>query len=198
MAAGWNNKLTRMDIEHLFKEMKEELHYFIAKKVDNRSDAQDILQNVFLKIVEKAGTLEDIQKVRGWIYTITRNTIIDYYRKNKYKVYNNRLEGLNLAQEIRNYRALSDELNRCLNAAIEQLPEKYREIIRLTEIEGIKQKELAEKLNMPYPSLRSRVQRGREQLTVLMRENCKYQLGYCEFLNRLDRTGCKICETKPK
>lgn len=194
MSAGWNKKLTLMDIEHLFKEMKEELHHYIAKKVNNQADVQDILHNVFLKVIEKGDTLQDRDKVRGWIYTITRNTIIDFYRKNKYLVYNGQLdEGINIAQEIRNYRKFSDELNKCLKTAIDELPEKYREIIYLTEVEGIKQKDLAEQLNMAYPTLRSRVQRGREKLTLLMRNNCKYQRGYCEFLNTLDRNGCGIC-----
>lgn len=193
MAASWNKKLTQMDIDRLFKEMKQELYHFIAKKVGNKDDIEDILQNVFLKIVEKAGSLEDTEKVRGWIYTITRNTIVDHYRKSKYKVYNNRLEGLNIAQEVRNAIVFSDELNKCLNAAIDQLPEKYREIVRLTEIEGIKQKDLAVQMNLPYPTLRSRVQRGKEKLTIIMKASCKYQLGYCEMLNRLDRNGCGIC-----
>lgn len=183
-----------MDIDRLFKEMKEDLYRYIIKKVDNDSDAQDILQNVFVKVVEKSGTLQDVQKVRAWIFTIARNSIIDFYRKSKYKVYNNRLDGLNVAQEIRYYRAVSDELNKCIYAAINQLPEIYREIIFQTEIEGIKQKELAQKLEMPYPSLRARVQRGREKLKELMSQNCCYQMGYCELLDRLDRSSCNICK----
>lgn len=194
MSAGWNKNLTRMDIDRLFKEMKDDLYRYIIKKVDNDSDAQDILQNVFVKVVEKSGTLQDVQKVRAWIFTIARNSIIDFYRKSKYKVYNNRLDGLNVAQEIRYYRAVSDELNKCIYAAINQLPEIYREIIFQTEIEGVKQKDLAEKLEMPYPSLRARVQRGREKLKELMSQNCCYQLGYCELLDRLDRSSCNICK----
>ena len=169
-----------MKIDDLFKTLEQDLYRYISSKVDNKEDAKDILQNVFVKVVEKADTLKEEKATKAWIFTICRNTIIDYYRKSRMKVYNNRLDGNGedsrfIAKEIENAKAVTIELERCMESLIKQLPEKYRYPIIMTQIKGIKQKDLAKEMNIPYPTIRSRVQRGKEKLKDLLQGCCNFE-----------------------
>lgn len=66
-----------------WEESKITLKNFIRDRVSNEEDAEDILQDVFLKLISNVDKLIDNQKVHAWIYKTTRNAIIDYYRRNQ-------------------------------------------------------------------------------------------------------------------
>lgn len=70
----------------------------------------------------------------------------------------------------------SEGLDCCLIKFIERLPEDYRDIIMDSEIHGIKQKDLTEKYSLAYPSIRSRVQRGRSKLKEMLLDCCSIEL----------------------
>ena len=69
-------------MNELYKQYYSKLLAFINSKVQNKHDAQDILSEVFIKIYKNIDKLDSDEKITSWIYTITRNTIIDFYRKN--------------------------------------------------------------------------------------------------------------------
>lgn len=185
-----------MDISGLFNSIKDDLLRFIARRVRDVKDAEDIFQDVFLKVVKHADSLKEKEAVRSWIFAIASNQIKDYYRKSKYKVYNNMLDDdkVSIGNEIKSAMAVTLESERCLFALISQLDEKYRYVLIKVVIEGMSQKDLAEEMKIPDSSLRSRVQRGKAKLKGLAEKKCRYNIHYCETLNRLDRKGCSICE----
>lgn len=117
-------------------------------------------------------TLSDEQKLQGWIFTITKNAIIDYYRINasRKKVAIDIELAENILEEVQP--DTTQGLEQCMNSMVSLLPDEYRNIIIDAELKGIKQKDLAEKYGMPYPSMRSRVQRGRERLKQLFYNCC--------------------------
>ena len=168
-----------MSLEEVFITLHQEVYHFILKKVDNDEDAKDIMQTVFLKVSEKSDTLSEIRYIRGWVFTIAKNAVIDFYRKSKYKVYNNRLDDLNISREIEYFTNISTELDKCIHSLINHLPEKYGYAVRKADIEGIKQKDLAKEMGIPYSSVRSRVQRGRDKMKELM-ESKQFQVKYYE------------------
>ncbi len=59
------------------------LQQFIRRRVSDEATAEDVLQDVFLKIHQHMETLKDVKKLEGWIYQITRNAIIDFYRSSR-------------------------------------------------------------------------------------------------------------------
>ena len=130
------------------------------------------MQNVFVKISTNIEKLADEDKLKSWVYSITRNAIIDYYRVNtnsKHVAVDEVLEDSLSEQETVDS---TKGLDHCMSCMIDLLPEEYRGIIIDSEIKGIKQKDLAEKYGMAYPSMRSRVQRGRERLKQLFYNCC--------------------------
>jgi RNA polymerase sigma-70 factor (ECF subfamily) len=161
-----------MELASVYSELRHTLLGFIKTKVNNQEDAEDILQNVFIKVMGNIDDLSESQKLQSWIYAITRNSIIDYYRANAKKKDLSYDEGLNENFSEQENPDTTKGLDCCLIGFVNQLPGEYRDIIIDVEINGIKQKELAEKYNLAYPTIRSRVQRGRERLKQILLDCC--------------------------
>jgi len=183
------------DTEELWKIYHKQLLGFISSKISNKESAQDVLHEVFIKIHSKLHTLNDITRIRAWIYQITRNTIIDYYRKNKSK------EKIPLwTQEVQEENeVLKEELSLCLGYLISKLPPKYKTAIQISEIEGKTQKELAEYENITLAGAKSRVQRGREILKHMIFECCELEIN--TYSNQLeldikDEKNCALVQEK--
>ncbi len=157
--------------EIIWLEYHQKLSGFIKSRISG-DVADDLLQDVFLKVHSQLGSLETKTKVESWLYQITRNTVIDYYRANK------RLEELPkwiVQPELDESTAIRQELSSCLEPMISQLPDKYREAIQLSEIEGKTQKEVSEKENISLSGAKSRVQRGRVLLKSMLNDCCQIE-----------------------
>jgi RNA polymerase sigma-70 factor (ECF subfamily) len=184
-----------MELASIYSQFHQILFGFIKSKVNNYQDAEDILQNVFIKIASGLSGLEREEKLQNWIYTIARNSIIDYYRTEKNK------QAFSLESQIEEtfteleYNDTTKGLDGCLRGLLNQLPEDYRNIMIDVEMKGIKQKDLAEKYNLAYPSIRSRVQRGREKLKQLLLDCC--HIKWDSRGNILDVASRPNCEKDP-
>jgi RNA polymerase sigma-70 factor, ECF subfamily len=161
-----------MEIKNIHSQFHKALLGYISSRINNKSDAEDILQEVYIKIAKGISTLSDEQKLRSWIFTITRNSITDYYRKNAGSLHVSITE--NMIDETKEEASFDSTkgLDKCLRGFIQQLPDEYRDIIIDSELNEIRQKDLAGKYNMQYPTVRSRVQRGRARLKELLLGCC--------------------------
>jgi RNA polymerase sigma-70 factor, ECF subfamily len=187
--------LLNMEINKIHNQFHKLLHNYIVVRVNNKDDAADILQDVFIKISSNLNSLTEDEKLRSWIFTITRNAIIDYYRKNA------NTKKTDITDKITDELPEEDDvdvtkgLDKCLKGFIQKLPEEYRAIIIDSELKGIKQKELAEKYDLAYPSLRSRVQRGRARLKEMILNCCKIELdSRGNILNATSKKNCSDCD----
>lgn len=135
------------------------LKSFIYKKVKDKSLADDIVQDVYLKVSERIATLNDSDRITGWIYQIARNVIIDHFRKQS-KADNN----IDLDWDNDDDANVNACVASCLNDMLQQLPVKYREALELTELHNLSQVQLAERLQISYSGVKSRVQRARQIL----------------------------------
>jgi RNA polymerase sigma-70 factor (ECF subfamily) len=161
-----------MEITPIYKQFHSDLLGYVKSKVRSREDAEDILQNVFIKISANLDKLSEDVKLKSWIFTITRNAIIDYYRANGAKTKVAVSDNIDVNVFESDDPDPTKGLDQCMSSMIGLLPGEYRDIIIDSEIRGIRQKELAEKYGMAYPSMRSRVQRGRERLKQLFYNCC--------------------------
>ena len=171
--------------EIIWNNCRKVLNQFIRNRVNDQSAADDILQDVFVKIHSNIGTLTHKEKINSWIYQITRNTIIDYYRKKKQKT---ELKESSLVYEENLENESYAKLKEGLMGMIEQLPPKYRVALLLTDYRGLTQKELSEKLGISLPGAKSRVQRARKLLKELYMKCCHFEF---------DRNGT-IVDVYPK
>ena len=180
-----------MEVTKIYKQFHAELLNYVKSKVRSKEDAEDILQNVFIKISSNVDKLNEEDKLKNWLFTITRNSIIDYYRTNANK------RKVAIVGEIDEDIPEADDddptkgLDQCMNTMISLLPEEYRDIIIDSEIKGMKQKDLAEIYGIAYPSMRSRVQRGRERLKQLFYNCCHIKTDHHgNVIEAQGRTDC--------
>lgn len=155
------------EVVKVWTDMNDRLTNFVKGKIHNTELAEDIVQDVFLKVFSKSNTLKNKDKLVSWIYQITRNEIIDHFRKASF--YN---PSLDIEEEIYED-TLTSEVSECVRPVIDSLPQKYREALILSDIENIPQKEIAERLNISYSGLKSRVQRAREMLKSTCEQCCE-------------------------
>ena len=173
--------------DQLWQELSDRLRLFILRRVRSEHDAEDILQDVFWKFHNNIHTLKHGDKLEAWIYQIARNTIIDYYR-HQAKSPSDIAEMPELAAEPVAAGGTPEEVVACLKPMIDDLPEKYRQAIVLTEYENLTQKEMSQKLGLSLSGAKSRVQRARTKLKGTL-------LACCHF--EFDRLG-NILDYQPK
>lgn len=140
----------------------------IRSRISIASDAEDIAQEVFLKVSLAHSREEKIRNVKSWIFTITNNTISEFYRK-KYRS----KEGLHPANtSFPEPEFIPEELCACdfTLPLISLLKEKYRLPLSMSDIENIPQKEIARLLNLSLPAVKARIQRARVKLRELFFE----------------------------
>ena len=161
---------------------QHELKRFVYKKVKDKALAEDIVQDVFLKVHNKLGQLKDTEKITGWIYQITRNVITDHFRSHSKPIAMSDLDWES------DHHAFNDCVATCLGEMLDTLPAKYQEALKLTEMENLSQTDLAARLNISYSGAKSRVQRARQMLKEKMDE---------QYVIKTDAYGNVIvCEDK--
>ncbi len=159
-------------IEQIWQGYHHKLHGFIQSRIGDASLAEDILQDVFTRIHSHIGTLKDSTKIKSWIYQITRNAIIDYYRSRK--TTEELPESLSNI-EMDTHEKTRKEISNWLIPMIKSLPDIYQQALMLSEIEGLPQKEVAKKLGLSLPGAKARIQRGRALLKKALVECCSYK-----------------------
>lgn len=154
----------KTEINTIWIDLNEELYRFILGKIKDEQISKDIHQEVFLKIQTKIHQLEHTSKLTSWVYQITRNTIIDYFRK----VSTKNIPIINLEiPETEDTDFDYANLTNCINQKIESLSAEHKEAIVLTAFRNYSQKELAEHLKISYSGTKSRVQKAKK----ILREN---------------------------
>lgn len=173
----------------IWKDFNQELRRFIQKRVKDDALADDLLQDIFIKIHLKLDTLTASDKLSAWVYQITRNTILDHYKKNKPNA--EIPSDLLVGEETKTY---NEEFSSCLTPFLNSLPESYRDAIVQTELGHLSQKEFAEKLDISYSGAKSRVQRGRKHLLELFHQCCQISTDrYGNILAYQDKENCTKC-----
>ena len=158
--------------EQIWQEYHHNLHGFIQSRVSDTSLADDILQDVFTRIHSRIDSLKDSRKIQSWIYQITRNAIIDYYRARK--ITEELPESLS-NKELDNKEKTRKEISNWILPMIKSLPDIYQQALKLSEIEGLPQKEVARKLGLSLPGAKARIQRGRALLKKELVDCCSYK-----------------------
>ncbi len=177
--------------ENIWNEYQSRLVAFIRSKVAEDM-VDDLLQEVFMKIHLRIGSLKDDTKLESWLYQITRNAITDYYRTKR--IFEELPEWLEQPQPEEE-KSIIKELSSCLEPMVKELPDKYRTAIQLSEIEGKTQKEVAEKEGISLSGAKSRVQRGRAILKTMLDDCCQFEVNNKNQVVSYEKKekNCKFC-----
>ena len=144
------------DIESLYQGYYSKVMGYIYSRIRNRADAEDICSDVFEKVQRKLPDFDpEKASVSTWIFTITRNTVIDHYRRSKpsEELDENMSDGVELDENLLNNETLSE-----LAGALRALPEELRDIIVLRYYDGKPLTEVAEIMGLSYGAVKLRHQ----------------------------------------
>lgn len=167
-----------MEVKEIWEAFNVELRQFVKNRVKDDSMVDDIVQEIFEKVIRNIKRLNEVENIQEYLYKVARNTVVDSFRSRKLRLKENAVvDGVEL-YEIDEPAA--DSLNSivsqcCIKPFINKLPEKYKEALIAAELENQSQKQLAEKLDISYSGAKSRVQRGREKLKDLLQECCNFE-----------------------
>lgn len=160
------------NMETIYHEFDTQLRQFIHKRVSDVDDTEEILQEIYLRIHTHIDTVRETNKVQSWIYQISRNAIIDYYRRRRTTL--ELPESIALPAEPDEPDA-ARELAASLQTMIRCLPEKDQQALLLVELQGMTQQTLAQRLGISLSGAKSRVQRAREKLREALLDCCHFE-----------------------
>ena len=149
------------------------LYPFVRRRVACDADADDVLQDVLLRMHRGLGSLEDEARMGAWMFRIARTAIADHQRRRARHPLLAQAPGVEPEAPLDDDdRAVATLVSEYLAVFVAQLPSPYREAITLTELSGKSHKEAAEMLGVSLTCMKSRVQRGRAKLRELLDEQC--------------------------
>jgi len=143
----------KIDIESIYRMYGEYIYRYIYGMVHNKAEAEDLLQDTFIKVM-KADSSE-IENIKSWLITIARYTIYDHWRRERRR--------LKLRPFIREKKRDID-LKLDIEREIEKLPPKLKEVIILREINQLNYKEISDILGVEIGTVKSRLSRARIKL----------------------------------
>jgi RNA polymerase sigma-70 factor (ECF subfamily) len=158
--------------EEIWTGFRSQLLSYIRARARNVQDAEDILQNVFVKVHRGINALDDEDRLVAWLYRVTHNSIVDFYRKSV-PTPTDVEPGPVIEEEL----PIAEEtLAPFLRTLVAELPDKYREAMVLSELEGLTQAEMGRRLGLSPSGAKSRVQRGRVMLRRQLEACCRVEV----------------------
>lgn len=165
--AGSNNFTC---VQQAWAQHHPELRGYLAHRLGDRLQAEDLLQDVFLKAIRQGHDFCSLENPRAWLFQVTRNALVDYWRLEK-----------GLAPLPDDLSAESeptvpvDDLSECVVRVLSELSEEDRDIIQQCDIEGMKLQRFADAHQLTLPAVKSRIQRARQRMRSRMTEGCQVQ-----------------------
>lgn len=168
--------------ELAWSEFHRRLRAFVAPRVRDLADAEDIVQQVFLRMHQNLGRLRSADGVGPWLYRTARNAIADHYRAPTRR--HEEAAGDTRETDPRTSRPSDvDEdpmgascATACLRPMVDRLPEPYRRAIEKVELEGMTQVRASLAEGLSLSGMKARVQRARQRLKAMLLERCRVAL----------------------
>ncbi len=166
------------EFESMAMPFMDQLYSHALRLTKNSSDAEDLVQETYLKGYRAFSTFEEGTNLRAWLFRILTNSFINNYRKKQRSFdeedlddvedmyLHRRLEStqtasLGMSAEDMLFERLTEEE---IKDAVEDLPTQYREVVLLADVQGFSYKEIADILDIPDGTVMSRLHRGRAKL----------------------------------
>jgi RNA polymerase sigma-70 factor, ECF subfamily len=166
-------------IRGAWSRLEHQLRPFISRRVASPADADDVLQDVFLRMQRALPSLRDDQRFGPWVYQVTRSAIAQFRRQAaRHPLAREASPAERDAEpdEASDSPDLDCQIGEHIAPFVAALPSPYREALTLTELEGLTQKDAAALLGISLPAMKSRVLRGRERLRASLEACCEIAL----------------------
>ena len=155
--------------EYLFNRYRDAIHRLFVQRLGGVNDADDLLQETFIKVYINLHRYSTDYTFGQWVYTIARNTFIDYVRK--------RQDDLPIDEKFSSPASntptpeesvINSQQRHQIELCIARLPENYRRLIRMRFFDEYSYEEIAAKLTLPLGTVKTQIHRAREQMCKLI------------------------------
>ena len=183
-------KSNELEFNRIFKEYQPKILRYLTR-LTGKYEAEDLSQEVFIKVESGLKNFRGESKLSTWIYRIATNTAVDRMRSPSFKYKVNEGTSSEATQmddidtedkdlftgeraESTDQQYVRKEMNSCIRNFIENLPENYKAVVILSELEELKNKEIAEILHLSLDTVKIRLHRARAQLRKKLESNCSF------------------------
>lgn len=167
-----NKKMSTLEFNKFLELQKSPLHFFALKLTSNEEEAKDLVQETFLKALTYRSKLITKASVKGWLYTIMKNTFINQYRReSKFGDIMNQFEHQGYVSTSTSQKSISPDKAmsvKDIEQSIDDLPEVYKVPFKM-KLEGYKYQEISDYVAVPVGTIKSRIFLARK----LLMENLK-------------------------
>ena len=151
-----------------WQEHEAELLHFLLARLNSRDDAEDLLQELFVCLLQQGSSFCTVTQPKAWLYRVARNTFID--RRRTKKIFSELPEGLPVDDPER---APIESLDACLWRNLAHLSPEDSLIIEQCDLHGMPQKDFAAQNGLSLPAAKARLRRAREKLKASIMHNCQ-------------------------
>lgn len=168
-------------VEQVFHDYAPRVFSVARKMVSNESDAEDVTQDVLLQVLQKLPTFRGEAAFPTWLHRITVNAALTHRRKRAVREENRVRDPLDLLLEDESESGPGrsgtsppetlleeGETRQLIDQAVAQLPEMYRQVFVLSDIEGVPNADIADRIGMSLPAVKSRLHRARALLREVL------------------------------
>ncbi len=178
--------------EEVYRDYYERIVGFFSRSVES-SQAEDLAQDVFVKVHRSLAAFQQRSSVYTWIYRIAVNVLIDHLRKikNEKKIIKCDLADRTLFYRpdsnylTEEFKIVQNEMNECICSYIKMLPDRYKTAVILHEYEGMGFREIADSMNIKPDSARVLLKRARRKLRELLNNACDF------YYNEMNSLSCE-------
>jgi RNA polymerase sigma-70 factor (ECF subfamily) len=190
---------TKTDFDTIFREFYPKILHYVSRLAGSH-DAEDITQEVFEKVSQRLESFRGESELSTWLYRIATNTALDriksrqFSRRDKESALEGRLDVENkdlwTGEKKRpvDHELIRKEMSECVKEFVHMLPADYRSVILLSELEGFRNREIADILRISLDAVKIRLHRARARLKELLEQGC-------DFYH--DEQSILACDRKP-
>lgn len=172
-------------------QMAPRLRAFLRRRVRDDATADDLTQETLLKVYRSRASLRDGTRLEAWLYRVARTTLIDHYRRQKPT---EELPAALAAENRDDFESMRTAIAAAMRRFLKELPEIYREPVRLAELEGLPLAKIALRLDLSLTAVKSRVRRGRQMLKARLQACCRFEFDRLGQVIGWERRQLLCCE----
>ena len=174
-----------LDFNTIYEEFQQKILHYVTRMV-GPADAEGVTQETFIKVSRGLDTFKGDSKLSTWIYRIATNTALDRLKSSSHKHAHEEFEPeKDMESETRDAwtgqkkqrpeaEHIRLEMNECIREFIEKLPPDHKSVMVLSEIEGMKNQEIADVLQISLENVKIRLHRARAGLKEKLKEGCDF------------------------